>query len=72
MAISDATYCNWVSYHNALSMHTFFDVLLCEILEKYTEVDYDVKCLMTNPDTKLQIIFLPDMPHLTKKYYHIS
>jgi hypothetical protein len=34
--------------------------------EKYIEVNFDVKCLMVNPVTKQWIIFLPDMPHLTK------
>ena len=36
------------------------------ILEKYTEVDIDLKCLMTNPVTIQCMIFLPDMSHLTK------
>ncbi len=36
------------------------------LLEKYTEVNFDVKCLMTNPVTKQWMIFLPDIPHLTK------
>ncbi len=34
----------------------------------YAEVNFDAKCLMTNPVTvtKKWILFLPDMPHLTK------
>jgi hypothetical protein len=36
------------------------------LLEKYSEVIFDVKCLMVNPVTKQWIVFLPDMPHLTK------
>jgi hypothetical protein len=39
--------------------------LPCEILERYTEVNFDANCLMTNSVTK-KWIFLPDMPHLTK------
>jgi hypothetical protein len=46
--------------------HTFQDALPHEILDKYPTVDFDVKCLMTNPFSKQWIVFLPDMPHLTK------
>jgi hypothetical protein len=35
-------------------------------LDIYPTVDFDVKCLMTDPITNQWIIFLPDMPHLTK------
>jgi hypothetical protein len=35
MATSDAVSCNWVSYHDTLSTHTFRDALPHEILEKY-------------------------------------
>ncbi len=67
MAMSNAAGCNWVLYCDTLSMHTFQDALPCEmILEKYTEVDFDVRCLMTNPVTIQCMIFLPDMSHLTK------
>jgi hypothetical protein len=68
MATSDAAGCNWVTYRDTLSMHTFQDALPHEmmLLEKYSEVDFNVKCLMVNPVTKQWIIFLPDMPHLTK------
>jgi hypothetical protein len=72
MATSDAAGCNWVSFWDTLSTHTFRDVLPCEILDKYSMVDFDVKCFMTNPFSKQWIVFLPDMPHLTKKYCHIS
>jgi hypothetical protein len=66
MATSDAAGCNWVSFGDTLSTHTFRDALPCEILDKYPTVDFDVKCLMTNPVLKQWIVFLPDMPHLTK------
>jgi hypothetical protein len=36
------------------------------ILDKYSKVDFDVKCLMTNPFSKQWIVFFPDMLHLTK------
>ena len=36
------------------------------ILDKYPMVDFDAKCLMTDPVTNEWIVFLPDMPHLTK------
>ena len=32
----------------------------------YPTVVFDVKCLMADPATKQWIVFLPDMPHLTK------
>jgi len=51
MATSDAAGCNWVSYRDTLSSHTFRDVLPRVILDKYPMVDFDVKCLMTNPVT---------------------
>jgi hypothetical protein len=66
MATSDAAGCNWVSYRDTLSTHTFCDALPHEILEKYPTVDFDPKCLMTDPITNQWIVFLPDMPHLTK------
>ncbi len=66
MATSDAAGCNWVSYRGTLSTHTFHDALPHEILDKYPMVDFDPKCLMTDPVTYQWIVFLPDMPHLTK------
>jgi hypothetical protein len=66
MATSDAAGCNWVSYRDTLSTHTFRDALPHEILDKYPTVDFDPKCLMTDPVTNQWIIFLPNMPHLTK------
>jgi hypothetical protein len=72
MATSEATGCNWVSYPDTLSTHSFCDALPLEILEKYTEINFDAKFLMTDPVTKKWLVFLPDLPHLTKKYRHIS
>jgi len=66
MATSDAAGCNWVSYRDTLSTHTYRDALPHEILDMYPTVDFDVQCLMADPATKQWIIFLPDMPHLTK------
>jgi hypothetical protein len=66
MATSDDAGCNWVPYHDKLSTHTFCDALPHEILDKYPTVDFDLKCLMTDPVTNQWIVFLPDMPHLTK------
>ena len=66
MATSDAAGCNWVSYHDTLSTHTFRDALPHEILDKYPMVDFDPKCLMTDPVMNQWIIFFPNMPHLTK------
>jgi len=66
MVTSNAAGCNWVSFRDTLSTHTFRDALLCEILDKYSKVDFDVKCLMTNLFSKQWIVFFPDMPHLTK------
>ena len=37
-----------------------------EMIDNYPMVDFDVKCLMTDPVTNEWIVFLPDMPHLTK------
>jgi hypothetical protein len=72
MAISDAAGCNWVSYYATLSTHTFQDALPHEVLEMYTEVDFDVKCLMTNPVIKQWIVVLPDMASSHKKYSYTS
>jgi hypothetical protein len=66
MATSDAAGCNWVSYCDTLSTHTYRDALQREILDMYPTVDFDVQCLMADPATKQWIIFLHDMPHLTK------
>jgi hypothetical protein len=66
MATSDAAGCNWVSYQDTLTSHTFRDALPQEMIDIYPTVDFDVKCLMTNPVTNEWIVFLPDMPHLTK------
>ena len=66
MATSDAAGCNWVSYRDTLSSHTFRDALPRVILDKYPMVNFDAKCLMTDPVTNEWIVFLPDMPHLTK------
>ncbi len=66
MATSDAASCNWVLYCDTLSMHKFCDALSHKILDKYPMVDFDVECLMTDPITNQWIIFLPDVPHLTK------
>ena len=42
------------------------------MIDKYPTVDYDVKCLMMDPDTLQWIVFLPDMCHLTKILPHLS
>jgi hypothetical protein len=66
MATSDAAGCNWASYRDILSMHTFWDALPQEMIVKYPKVDFDVKCLMMDPVTLQWIVFLPNMCHLTK------
>ncbi len=66
MAMSNAAGCNWVLYSNTLSSHTFEDALPQVMLDKYPTVDFAVKCLMTDPVTNEWIVFVPDMPHLTK------
>ncbi len=66
MATSDAAGCNWVSFRDTLSTSTFRDALPQQILDKYSGIDYDVKCLMKDPVTGQWCIFIPDMPHLTK------
>ena len=52
MATSDAAGCNWVSYRDTLSTHTYRDALPREILGMYPTVDFDVQCLMADPATK--------------------
>jgi hypothetical protein len=66
MATSDAAGCNWVSFCDTLLMCTFRDALPWQILDKYTDIDYNVRCLMKDPVTRQWCIFLPDIPHLTK------
>jgi hypothetical protein len=52
MATSDAAGCNWVSYRDTLSTHTFRDALPREMIVKYHTIDYDVQCLMRDPVTR--------------------
>ena len=66
METSDAAGCNWVLYCDTLSTHTFRDALPRQVIEKYSTIDFDVKCLMKDAMTKQYIVFIPDMPHLTK------
>jgi hypothetical protein len=66
MATSDAAGCNWVSYSDSLSTHTFRDALPTSILQQYPTIDYDVRCLMKCPVTGQWIMFVPDMPHLNR------
>ncbi len=66
MATSDAPSCNWVSYCDTLSTITFVrDALSHKILDMYLTVDFNVKCLITDPVTNQWIIFMPNMLHLT-------
>jgi len=67
VATSDAAGCNWVSYRDTLSTHTFWDALPREMIVKYHTVDFNVKRLMIDPVMLQWIVFLPDMCHLTKK-----
>ncbi len=66
MVTSDAAGCNWVLFWDTLLTSTFHDALPQQILDKYPDIDYDVRCLMKDPVTRQWCIFLPDMPHLTK------
>ena len=49
MAMSDTTGCNWVSYGDTLSTHTYRDALSQEMLDEYPTANFDVKCLMADP-----------------------
>ncbi len=51
MATSDAAGCNWVSYRDTLPTSTFCNDLPQQILDKYSGIDYDVRCLMKDPVT---------------------
>ena len=42
-----------------------------EIFGKFPIIDFDVRCLTTDPLTKEMIIYMPNMPHLTV-YCYIS
>ncbi len=66
MATLDAAGCNWISYQDPFSKNTFCYALPWYIIKKYPSVDFDVKCLMKDPVTKQWLIFIADMPHLTK------
>jgi hypothetical protein len=66
MATCDAAGCNWVSYQACLSTNTVRDALPRELTDKYPKINFDVKCLAKHPRSKQWIIFVPDMPHLTK------
>jgi hypothetical protein len=71
MATSDLASYNWVLYCNNLSSHTFQDALPQEMLDEYPTINFDVKCLMTDPVTNQWIIFLPGLPHITKILSHL-
>jgi hypothetical protein len=63
-----ATGCHIASHYLLIR---FKNALPQVMLDKYLTVDFDVKCLMTDPITNEWIVFLPDMPHLTKKLSHL-
>jgi len=66
MATCDAAGCNWVSNRDCLSTNTYHDALPRELTDKYPKIKFDLKCLAKHPRSKQWIIFVPDMPHLTK------
>jgi hypothetical protein len=65
-ATCDAAGCNWVSFRDMLSTHTFNDAMPRWIVEQFPLIDFNIKCLMRDHVAGRWVIFLPDMPHLTK------
>jgi hypothetical protein len=65
MATSNTAGCNWVSFRD-LATHSFCNALPQQLMDKYPAINFDVKCLAKHPVMKHWIIFIPDMPHLTK------
>jgi hypothetical protein len=65
MATSNAAGCNWVSCQD-LTTHTFCIALPHQLVDKYPTINFNVMCLAKHLVTKHWIIFIADMPHLTK------
>jgi hypothetical protein len=51
MAMSDVAGCNWVSFWDTLSTSTFCNALPQQILNTYSGIDCNVRCLMKDPAT---------------------
>ena len=66
MATCDAAGSNWASFRDCLSTNTYSDALPRELTDKYPTINFDVKSLTKHPRSKKWIIFVADMPHLTK------
>ncbi|KAL7527593.1 hypothetical protein ACHAXR_005041, partial [Thalassiosira sp. AJA248-18] len=62
---SDAAGCNWVAYKSKAT-HSIRDMLPEELRNEYPDIDFDLKIACRHPVTDDWIIFIPDMPHLTK------
>jgi hypothetical protein len=64
-ATCDAAGCNWVSFCDMLSTHTFNDAMP-RIVDQFPLIDFNIKCLVRDHFAGRWVIYLPDMPHLTK------
>ena len=62
---SDAAGCNWVAF-NSLATLSVSDILPKEIMDIDPSIDFDINLVYQCPVTNRYVIFLPDMPHLTK------
>lgn len=62
---SDAAGCNWVAFNNLATL-SVSDILPKEIMDIDPSIDFDLNLVYQCPVTDLYVVFLPDMPHLTK------
>jgi hypothetical protein len=65
MTTSYTAGCNQVLFQD-LAPHSFCNALPQQLMDKYPAINFGVKCLAKHPVMKHWIIFIPDMPHLTK------
>ena len=62
---SDAAGCNWVAF-NSMSELTIREISAQTLVSKYPHINFDLQIVYQDPITGHYVIFLPDMPHLTK------
>ena len=72
MATSDAAGCNWISFQDTLSTHTFQGALPCEILNEYSKVDFDVRVFDYESFSRCGLYFCPTSRISRKILSHLS
>ncbi|KAL7542027.1 hypothetical protein ACHAWF_011062 [Thalassiosira exigua] len=62
---SDAAGCNWKATENLVTLPISI-MLPTSLTRKYPAIDFNINIVFQDPVTDEFVIFLPDMPHLTK------